>query len=354
MASKAKQLRMKLKAKKIEQEEKLKNEENNLLNNNINNNDESKPEQKIKLKEISISSSSENENDEKKEKKVQKNNNNNIILVEEEIDPLNYFDINHINIDNKNPVNEITEEIKQKNTILSKKTTKNSNSDIESKENDFYQSSKLPIIKNKKKKKLLKMNTINLLDDNNDNFKNNINKVSNHRTSISFGNMKLSILDLMEAKECLKTNEEVEKTLENLRNSERLKIEEEKKREKEREAKKNILIEKENNNNNDELNELDEKKKQIFIDKVNKNIEKTQERIKQLENFSSEEIQNKIDEIKKLKNFKDFEKIKNILLKSELPEFLFANDKDIQIIKENEEIKIQKIKIDIIQLYNNK
>ena len=96
------------------------------------------------------------------------------------------------------------------------------------------------------------------------------------------------------------------------------------------------------------------KKKQIFIDKVNKNIEKTQERIKQLENFSSEEIQNKIDEIKKLKNFKDFEKIKNILLKSELPEFLFANDKDIQIIKENEEIKFQKIKIDIIQLYNNK
>ena len=352
MASKAKQLRMKLKAKKIEQEEKLKNEENNLLNNNINNNDESKPEQKIKLKEISISSSSENENDEKKEKKVQKNNNN-IILVEEEIDPLNYFDVNHINIDNKNPVNEITEEIKQKNTILSKKTTKNSNSDIESKENDFYQSSKLPIIKNKKKKKLLKMNTINLLDDNNDNFKNNINKVSNHRTSISFGNMKLSILDLMEAKEGLKTNEEVEKTLENLRNSERIKIEEEKKREKEKEKKKNIQIENENNNN-DELNELDEKKRQIFIDKVNKNIEKTQERIKQLENFSSEEIQNKIDEIKKLKNFKDFEKIKNILLKSELPEFLFANDKDIQIIKENEEIKIQKIKIDIIQLYNNK
>jgi len=229
MASKAKQLRMKLKEKKIEQEEKLKNEENSLLNNNINNNDESKPEQKIKLKEISISSSSENENDEKKEKKVQKNNNN-IILVEEEIDPLNYFDVNHINIDNKNPVNEITEEIKKKDTILSKKTTKNSNSDIESKENDFYQSSKLPIIKNKKKKKLLKMNTINLLDDNNDNFKNNINKVSNHRTSISFGNMKLSILDLMEAKEGLKTNEEVEKTLENLRNSERIKIEEEKKR----------------------------------------------------------------------------------------------------------------------------
>ena len=250
-------------------------------------------------------------------------------------------------------MNEITEEIKQKNTILSKKTTKNSNSDIESKENDFYQSSKLPIIKNKKKKKLLKMNTINLLDDNNDNFKNNINKVSNHRTSISFGNMKLSILDLMEAKEGLKTNEEVEKTLENLRNSERIKIEEEKKREKEKEKKKNIQIENENNNN-DELNELDEKKRQIFIDKVNKNIEKTQERIKQLENFSSEEIQNKIDEIKKLKNFKDFEKIKNILLKSELPEFLFANDKDIQIIKENEEIKFQKIKIDIIQLYNNK
>jgi hypothetical protein len=353
MASKAKQLRMKLKAKKIEQEEKLKNEENNLLNNDINNNDESKPEQKIKLKEISISSSSENENDEKKEKKVQKNNNN-IILVEEEIDPLNYFDVNHINIDNKNPVNEITEEIKKKDTILSKKTTKNSNSDIESKENDFYQSSKLPIIKNKKKKKLLKMNTINLLDDNNDNFKNNINKVSNHRTSISFGNMKLSILDLMEAKEGLKTNEEVEKTLENLRNSERIKIEEEKKREKEKEKKKNIQIENENNNNNDEFNELDEKKRQIFIDKVNKNIEKTQERIKQIENFSSEEIQNKIDEIKKLKNFKDFEKIKNILLKSELPEFLFANDKDIQIIKENEEIKIQKIKIDIIQLYNNK
>ena len=353
MASKAKQLRMKLKAKKIEQEENLKKEENSLLNNNINNNDESKPEQKIKLKEISISSSSENENDEKKEKKVQKNNNN-IILVEEEIDPLNYFDVNHINIDNKNPVNEITEEIKKKNTILSKKTTKNSNSDIESKENDFYQSSKLPIIKNKKKKKLLKMNTINLLDDNNDNFKNNINKVSNHRTSISFGNMKLSILDLMEAKEGLKTNEEVEKTLENLRNSERIKIEEEKKREKEKEKKKNIQIENENNNNNDEFNELDEKKRQIFIDKVNKNIEKTQERIKQIENFSSEEIQNKIDEIKKLKNFKDFEKIKNILLKSELPEFLFANDKDIQIIKENEEIKIQKIKIDIIQLYNNK
>ena len=352
MASKAKQLRMKLKEKKIEQEEKLKKEENSLLNNNINNNDESKPEQKIKLKEISISSSSENENDEKKEKKVQKNNNN-IILVEEEIDPLNYFDVNHINIDNKNPVNEITEEIKKKDTILSKKTTKNSNSDIESKENDFYQSSKLPIIKNKKKKKLLKMNTINLLDDNNDNFKNNINKVSNHRTSISFGNMKLSILDLMEAKEGLKTNEEVEKTLENLRNSERIKIEEEKKREKEKEKKKNIQIENENNNN-DELNELDEKKRQIFIDKVNKNIEKTQERIKQIENFSSEEIQNKIDEIKKLKNFKDFEKIKNILLKSELPEFLFANDKDIQIIKENEEIKIQKIKIDIIQLYNNK
>ena len=96
------------------------------------------------------------------------------------------------------------------------------------------------------------------------------------------------------------------------------------------------------------------KKRQIFIDKVNKNIEKTQERIKQIENFSSEEIQNKIDEIKKLKNFKNFEKIKNILLKSELPEFLFANDKDIQIIKENEEIKFQKIKIDIIQLYNNK
>ena len=353
MASKAKQLRMKLKEKKIEQEEKLKKEENSLLNNNINNNDESKPEQKIKLKEISISSSSENENDEKKEKKVQKNNNN-IILVEEEIDPLNYFDVNHINIDNKNPVNEITEEIKKKDTILSKKTTKNSNSDIESKENDFYQSSKLPIIKNKKKKKLLKMNTINLLDDNNDNFKNNINKVSNHRTSISFGSMKLSILDLMEAKEGLKTNEEVEKTLENLRNSERIKIEEEKKREKEKEKKKNILIENENNNNNDEFNELDEKKRQIFIDKVNKNIEKTQERIKQIENFSSEEIQNKIDEIKKLKNFKDFEKIKNILLKSELPEFLFANDKDIQIIKENEEIKIQKIKIDIIQLYNNK
>ena len=353
MASKAKQLRMKLKEKKIEQEEKLKNEENSLLNNNINNNDESKPEQKIKLKEISISSSSENENDEKKEKKVQKNNNN-IILVEEEIDPLNYFDVNHINIDNKNPVNEITEEIKKKDTILSKKTTKNSNSDIESKENDFYQSSKLPIIKNKKKKKLLKVNTINLLDDNNDNFKNNINKVSNHRTSISFGSMKLSILDLMEAKEGLKTNEEVEKTLENLRNSERIKIEEEKKRKKEKEKKKNILIENENNNNNDEFNELDEKKRQIFIDKVNKNIEKTQERIKQLENFSSEEIQNKIDEIKKLKNFKDFEKIKNILLKSELPEFLFANDKDIQIIKENEEIKIQKIKIDIIQLYNNK
>ena len=198
------------------------------------------------------------------------------------------------------------------------------------------------------------MNTINLLDDNNDNFKNNINKVSNHRTSISFGSMKLSILDLMEAKEGLKTNEEVEKTLENLRNSERIKIEEEKKREKEKEKKKNIQIENENNNNNDEFNELDEKKRQIFIDKVNKNIEKTQERIKQLENFSSEEIQNKIDEIKKLKNFKDFEKIKNILLKSELPEFLFANDKDIQIIKENEEIKIQKIKIDIIQLYNNK
>ena len=352
MASKAKQLRMKLKEKKIEQEEKLKKEENNLINNNINNNDESKPEQKIKLKEISISSSSENENDEKKEKKVQKNNN--IILVEEEIDPLNYFDVNHINIDNKNPVNEITEEIKKKDTILSKKTTKNSNSDIESKENDFYQSSKLPIIKNKKKKKLLKMNTINLLDDNNDNFKNNINKVSNHRTSISFGSMKLSILDLMEAKEGLKTNEEVEKTLENLRNSERIKIEEEKKREKEKEKKKNIQIENENNNNNDEFNELDEKKRQIFIDKVNKNIEKTQERIKQIENFSSEEIQNKIDEIKKLKNFKDFEKIKNILLKSELPEFLFANDKDIQIIKENEEIKIQKIKIDIIQLYNNK
>ena len=352
MASKAKQLRMKLKEKKIEQEEKLKKEENSLLNNNINNNDESKPEQKIKLKEISISSSSENENDEKKEKKVQKNNNN-IILVEEEIDPLNYFDVNHINIDNKNPVNEITEEIKKKDTILSKKTTKNSNSDIESKENDFYQSSKLPIIKNKKKKKLLKMNTINLLDDNNDNFKNNINKVSNHRTSISFGSMKLSILDLMEAKEGLKTNEEVEKTLENLRNSERIKIEEEKKREKEKEKKKNIQIENENNNN-DEFNELDEKKRQIFIDKVNKNIEKTQERIKQIENFSSEEIQNKIDEIKKLKNFKDFEKIKNILLKSELPEFLFANDKDIQIIKENEEIKIQKIKIDIIQLYNNK
>ena len=198
------------------------------------------------------------------------------------------------------------------------------------------------------------MNTINLLDDNNDNFKNNINKVSNHRTSISFGSMKLSILDLMEAKEGLKTNEEVEKTLENLRNSERIKIEEEKKREKEKEKKKNIQIENENNNNNDEFNELDEKKRQIFIDKVNKNIEKTQERIKQIENFSSEEIQNKIDEIKKLKNFKDFEKIKNILLKSELPEFLFANDKDIQIIKENEEIKIQKIKIDIIQLYNNK
>ena len=352
MASKAKQLRMKLKEKKIEQEEKLMKEENKILNNNINNNNNEIKEEKIKLKEISISSSSENENDEKKEKKVQKNNN--IILVEEEIDPLNYFDVNHINIDNKNPINEITEEIKKKNSILSKKTAKNSNSDIESKENDFYQSSKLPIVKNKKKK-LLKMNTINLLDDNNDNFKNNINKVSNHRTSISFGNMKLSILDLMEAKECLKTNEEVEKTLENLRNSERLKIEEEKKREKEREAKKNILIENENNNNNDELNELDEKKKQIFIDKVNnENIKKTQERIKQLENFSSEEIQNKIDEIKKLKNFKNFEKIKNILLKSELPEFLFENDKDIQIIKENEEIKFQNIKIDIIQLYNNK
>jgi hypothetical protein len=353
MASKAKQLRMKLKEKKIEQEEKLMKEENKILNDNINNNNSEIKEEKIKLKEISISSSSD-ENEEKKDSKQKNNNNNNIILVEEEIDPLNYFDVNHINIDKKNPVNEITEEIKKKNSILSKKTAKNSNSDIESKENDFYQSSKLPIVKNKKKK-LLKMNTINLLDDNNDNFKNNINKVSNHRTSISFGNMKLSILDLMEAKECLKTNEEVEKTLENLRNSERLKIEEEKKREKEREAKKNILIENENNNNNDELNELDEKKKQIFIDKVNnENIKKTQERIKQLENFSSEEIQNKIDEIKKLKNFKDFEKIKNILLKSELPEFLFANDKDIQIIKENEEIKIQKIKIDIIQLYNNK
>ena len=353
MASKAKQLRMKLKEKKIEQEEKLMKEENEKLNDNINNNNSEIKEEKIKLKEISISSSSD-ENEEKKDSKQKNNNNNNIILVEEEIDPLNYFDVNHINIDKKNPVNEITEEIKKKNSILSKKTAKNSNSDIESKENDFYQSSKLPIVKNKKKK-LLKMNTINLLDDNNDNFKNNINKVSNHRTSISFGNMKLSILDLMEAKECLKTNEEVEKTLENLRNSERLKIEEEKKREKEREAKKNILIENENNNNNDELNELDEKKKQIFIDKVNnENIKKTQERIKQLENFSSEEIQNKIDEIKKLKNFKDFEKIKNILLKSELPEFLFANDKDIQIIKENEEIKIQKIKIDIIQLYNNK
>ena len=155
MASKAKQLRMKLKEKKIEQEEKLKKEENNLLNNNINNNDESKPEQKIKLKEISISSSSD-ENEEKKDSKQKNNNNNNIILVEEEIDPLNYFDVNHINIDNKNPVNEITEEIKKKNTILSKKTTKNSNSDIESKENDFYQSSKLPIIKNKKKKKITK------------------------------------------------------------------------------------------------------------------------------------------------------------------------------------------------------
>ena len=354
MASKAKQLRMKLKAKKIEQEEKLMKEENEILNDNINNNNNEIKEEKIKLKEISISSSSENENEEKKDSKQKNNNNNNIILVEEEIDPLNYFDVNHINIDKKNPVNEITEEIKKKNSILSIKTAKNSNSDIESKENDFYQSSKLPIVKNKKKK-LLKMNTINLLDDNNDNFKNNINKVSNHRTSISFGNMKLSILDLMEAKECLKTNEEVEKTLENLRNSERLKIEEEKKREKEREAKKNILIENENNNNNDELNELDEKKKQIFIDKVNnENIKKTQERIKQLENFSSEEIQNKIDEIKKLKNFKDFEKIKNILLKSELPEFLFENDKDIQIIKENEEIKFQNIKIDIIQLYNNK
>ena len=352
MASKAKQLRMKLKAKKIEEEEKLIKEENEKLNDNINNNNSEIKEEKIKLKEISISSSSENENEEKKDSK-QKNNNNNIILVEEEIDPLNYFDVNHINIDKKNLVNEITEEIKKKNSILSKKTAKNSNSDIESKENDFYQSSKLPIVKNKKKK-LLKMNTINLLDDNNDNFKNNINKVSNHRTSISFGNMKLSILDLMEAKECLKTNEEVEKTLENLRNSERIKIEEEKKREKEKEKKKNIQIENENNNNNDEFNELDEKKRQIFIDKVNKNIEKTQERIKQIENFSSEEIQNKIDEIKKLKNFKDFEKIKNILLKSELPEFLFANDKDIQIIKENEEIKIQKIKIDIIQLYNNK
>jgi hypothetical protein len=353
MASKAKQLRMKLKEKKIEQEEKLMKEENEKLNDNINNNNNEIKEEKIKLKEISISSSSD-ENEEKKDSKQKNNNNNNIILVEEEIDPLNYFDVNHINIDKKNPVNEITEEIKKKNSILSKKTAKNSNSDIESKENDFYQSSKLPIVKNKKKK-LLKMNTINLLDDNNDNFKNNINKVSNHRTSISFGNMKLSILDLMEAKECLKTNEEVEKTLENLRNSERLKIEEEKKREKEREAKKNILIENENNNNNDELNELDEKKKQIFIDKVNnENIKKTQERIKQLENFSSEEIQNKIDEIKKLKNFKDFEKIKNILLKSELPEFLFENDKDIQIIKENEEIKFQNIKIDIIQLYNNK
>ena len=353
MASKAKQLRMKLKEKKIEQEEKLMKEENEKLNDNNNNNNSEIKEEKIKLKEISISSSSENENEEKKDSKQKNNNNNNIILVEEEIDPLNYFDVNHINIDKKNPVNEITEEIKKKNSILSKKTAKNSNSDIESKENDFYQSSKLPIVKNKKKK-LLKMNTINLLDDNNDNFKNNINKVSNHRTSISFGNMKLSILDLMEAKECLKTNEEVEKTLENLRNSERIKIEEEKKREKEKEKKKNIQIENENNNNNDEFNELDEKKRQIFIDKVNKNIEKTQERIKQLENFSSEEIQNKIDEIKKLKNFKDFEKIKNILLKSELPEFLFANDKDIQIIKENEEIKIQKIKIDIIQLYNNK
>ena len=352
MASKAKQLRMKLKAKKIEEDEKLMKEENKMLNDNNNNNNSEIKEEKIKLKEISISSSSD-ENEEKKDSKQKNNNNNNIILVEEEIDPLNYFNVNHINIDKKNPVNEITEEIKKKNSILSKKTAKNSNSDIESKENDFYQSSKLPIVKNKKKK-LLKMNTINLLDDNNDNFKNNINKVSNHRTSISFGNMKLSILDLMEAKECLKTNEEVEKTLENLRNSERLKIEEEKKREKEREAKKNILIENENNNNNDELNELDEKKRQIFIDKVNKNIEKTQERIKQIENFSSEEIQNKIDEIKKLKNFKNFEKIKNILLKSELPEFLFANDKDIQIIKENEEIKFQNIKIDIIQLYNNK
>ena len=216
-------------------------EENEKLNNNINNNNNEIKEEKIKLKEISISSSSD-ENEEKKDSKQKNNNNNNIILVEEEIDPLNYFDVNHINIDNKNPVNEITEEIKKKNTILSIKTTKNSNSDIESKENDFYQSSKLPIIKNKKKKKLLKMNTINLLDDNNDNFKNNINKVSNHRTSISFGNMKLSILDLMEAKEGLKTNEEVEKTLENLRNSERIKIEEEKKREKEKEKKKNIQI----------------------------------------------------------------------------------------------------------------
>ena len=219
MASKAKQLRMKLKEKKIEQEEKLMKEENKMLNDN--NNNEIK-EEKIKLKEISISSSSD-ENEEKKDSKQKNNNNNNIILVEEEIDPLNYFDVNHINIDKKNPVNEITEEIKKKNSILSKKTAKNSNSDIESKENDFYQSSKLPIVKNKKKK-LLKMNTINLLDDNNDNFKNNINKVSNHRTSISFGNMKLSILDLMEAKECLKTNEEVEKTLENLRNSEIIKI----------------------------------------------------------------------------------------------------------------------------------
>ena len=206
----------------------LKKEENDTINDNNDNDKETKPEPKIKLKEISISSSSENENEEKKDlKNNQKNNNNNIILVpEEEIDPLNYFNVNHINIDNtKNPINEINDEIKKKNIILSKKIQKNANSDIESKDEnieDNFKSSKLPIVKNKKKK-LLKMNTINLLDDNNDNFFKNVNRVSNHRTSISFGNMKLSILDLMEAKEGLKTNEEVEKTLENLRESERLK-----------------------------------------------------------------------------------------------------------------------------------
>ena len=127
MASKAKQLRMKLKAKKIEQEEILKKEENNIIKENNDKENEKKPEPKVKLKEISISSSSENEKEEKKDlNSPQKNNNNNIILVpEEEIDPLKFFDVNHINIDStKNPMNEITDEIKKKNIILSKKKTK--------------------------------------------------------------------------------------------------------------------------------------------------------------------------------------------------------------------------------------
>ena len=384
MASKARELRLKLIAKKKEKEEMLKKEEEeekkNLLNNN--NNNKIKPESKIHLKEISISSSSddENENEKKNEsnenkknddsKKNSNNNNNNIIIVpEEENDPLKYFDVNHINIDIKNPIDEISNELKKINKNTKKaieKENKISNSDVEEKNNeneDSNKSSKLPLI-NKRKKKLIKMKTIHLLDDdNNDNISKNITKYSNHRTSISFGNMKLSILDLMEAKDGLKTNKEVEKTLESLRESERIKEQEEKKREKEREEKKMNylkLIENINSNdidnNNDELKEIDEKKKKIFIEKVNnENLKKTQERIKQLENFSSEEIQKKIDEIKELNGFNDYERIKNILLKSELPEFLFKDDNDIKIIEENKEIEIpQKIKIDIIQLYNNK